>query len=246
MCNAVFTTMLTAARGRPQTGGMRTSVVRNESGHIAGKQRRRRAILDAARRIVITDGEAGLTMRAIASEAGVALVTPYNLFGSKQGVLQAMCEEQLEQVFAASPAWTGDAGIRRLFDLIDFNFGEFQQDPDFYRAFWDILYGKTGIEIEASVWEPRNVMMQGLLRSAITAGDVREDAAIEQLARNLMRLFRAVTLEWVDGLITLDDAHRETGMAFVSLVRGAAEEGAHDVLREIEQRYTDQRSGVSG
>ena len=67
------------------------------SGHDAGKLKRRRAILDAAREIITTLGDAGLTMRALAARAGVSPATPYNLFGSKQAVLQAVYDADQEE-----------------------------------------------------------------------------------------------------------------------------------------------------
>ena len=49
------------------------------SGHLIGKLRRRRAILDAAREIITELGDAGLNMRAMAALAAVAAANSSSL-----------------------------------------------------------------------------------------------------------------------------------------------------------------------
>ena len=61
-----------------------------------GKDQRRRAIVKAARALIRENAETGFSMRSLAERAGLSLVTPYNLFGSKQAVLQAVLDEDLE------------------------------------------------------------------------------------------------------------------------------------------------------
>ena len=48
------------------------------------------AVLDAADRLVASDGPGALSIRALAKEAGVAPMSIYNRFGDKQGVLLAL------------------------------------------------------------------------------------------------------------------------------------------------------------
>lgn len=48
------------------------------------------AVLDAADRLVASDGPAALSIRTLAKEAGVAPMSIYNRFGDKAGVLQAL------------------------------------------------------------------------------------------------------------------------------------------------------------
>jgi AcrR family transcriptional regulator len=49
-----------------------------------------RAIVDAAEHLLVTDGPDALTVRAIASAAGVAPMSVYNHLGGKNGVLDAL------------------------------------------------------------------------------------------------------------------------------------------------------------
>ena len=52
----------------------------------------RRRIVQAARVLFARDGDAATTLRAIASEAGVAVQTVYAIYGAKAGVLRALRE----------------------------------------------------------------------------------------------------------------------------------------------------------
>ena len=54
----------------------------------------RTLILDAARRRLLTDGYAGLSTRKVAEEAGVPLSQLHYYFGSKQGLILALFEQE--------------------------------------------------------------------------------------------------------------------------------------------------------
>src|SRR6185295_3324471 len=57
------------------------------------KAERRARIIRAARELIRETGNAGLSMRAIASRAGVSLATPYNLLGSKRAIVLAVLQD---------------------------------------------------------------------------------------------------------------------------------------------------------
>jgi AcrR family transcriptional regulator len=69
---------------RPAEAAPRATRVRTPSAEVE------RSIVDAAERILETDGTDGLTVRAIAQAAGVAPMSVYNHLGGKQGVLDAL------------------------------------------------------------------------------------------------------------------------------------------------------------
>src|SRR5262249_32484158 len=59
---------------------------------------RRGRIPDAAAQLIRATGGTGLSMRTLAERAEVSLATPYNLFGSKGGVLMALQFSALEKL----------------------------------------------------------------------------------------------------------------------------------------------------
>jgi AcrR family transcriptional regulator len=62
------------------------------------------ALVDAAERVLVRDGLAGLTVRAVATEAGVAPMGVYNRFGNKDGLVAAVLARGFEGLRAATAA----------------------------------------------------------------------------------------------------------------------------------------------
>jgi AcrR family transcriptional regulator len=67
----------------------------------AGKNRRRRQILDAARGLIEAHGRETLSMRRLAERAQLSTRTLYNLYGAKEDILYALMEENLRDVDSA-------------------------------------------------------------------------------------------------------------------------------------------------
>jgi AcrR family transcriptional regulator len=61
----------------------------------AQKNTRRRAILDAARSLILEGKDRDFSMLTLAEKAGVSLVTPYNLFGSKSSILLEIVRQDI-------------------------------------------------------------------------------------------------------------------------------------------------------
>jgi AcrR family transcriptional regulator len=66
----------------------------------AGKNRRRRQILDAARELIEADGREALSMRRLAECAQLSTRTLYNLYGAKEDILYALMSESMREVDA--------------------------------------------------------------------------------------------------------------------------------------------------
>jgi AcrR family transcriptional regulator len=67
---------------------------------VAGGRTRSRdvqaALTDAAEAVLVRDGPAAVTVRAVAAEAGVAPMGVYNRFGSKEGLIDALLQRGFE------------------------------------------------------------------------------------------------------------------------------------------------------
>src|SRR3954466_6936111 len=61
----------------------------------------RRALIDAARRILEAEGPSALSLRAVAREAGVSPAAPYHHFKDKSELLNAVAHEGWELLDAA-------------------------------------------------------------------------------------------------------------------------------------------------
>lgn len=205
------------------------------SGHWVGKLRRRRAIIEAAYRIILEEGDAGLTMRRLALEAGVSPTTPYNLFGSKESVIRAVFDEDFAQFEHRYRARANANQLARIFDVIDFSFDEFAERPNFYIALFRTLEGTRESEVRSSEWL-RTAFLTSIVEDAIVAGYI---ACLDRqvLARTIVRIFRSIILEWVAAEISTGEAHREVGLG-VALLLGSSVPQAHQpMLAELRARY---------
>ena len=76
-----------------------------------------RALLDAALRIVETEGKEALTLRAVARLAGVSQAAPYRHFANKEALLAGVAEEGFRSLMSAmreSVQACGDIPLARL------------------------------------------------------------------------------------------------------------------------------------
>jgi AcrR family transcriptional regulator len=62
------------------------------------------ALVDAAEAVLVREGPAGVTVRAVAAEAGVAPMGVYNRFGSKDGLIEVLLIRGFEGLRAAVAA----------------------------------------------------------------------------------------------------------------------------------------------
>ena len=74
----------------------------------------RRVLLDAATALLEEEGLSALTIRAVATRAGVAPQSLYNRFGDKQGLLAAIAEEHFSDLAHAMAAITEPEPRKRL------------------------------------------------------------------------------------------------------------------------------------
>lgn len=87
----------------------------------AGKRKRRRRILDAARTRIVAGGVDALAMRGLAADAEVSVRTLYNLFGNKDDILQALVSELIHELDATLADLVHDDPIARCRAIISFS-----------------------------------------------------------------------------------------------------------------------------
>src|SRR5690349_11778671 len=72
------------------------------------------ALLQAAETVLDRDGVIGVTVRAVAREAGVAPMGVYNRFVNKDGLLEALAIRTFDELAVAIEVPTGTEPIERL------------------------------------------------------------------------------------------------------------------------------------
>ena len=180
-------------------------MVRNVDPPTAGARAEptRRRVIDAAERLLRRD-KADFSMRDLAAEAGVSFATPFNQFGSKAAIMQALSERRIDTMEAhyLSAPLSPDAAKRVLL-AVDIAAAVMLEEPGVNRA----VMGRLGT---ASVPPGRTLARSiALWALALGAGEGliagRRDEALLCLPRQLAFGFRGVLSFWTAGELPDED-----------------------------------------
>lgn len=169
-----------------------------------GRQERsrpaREKVLDAAERLLRADPGATFSMRELAAEAGVSFATPFNQYGGKAAIAQALSARRIaqmaERLRAAQPA--GDA-VQRALAAVRIAVAVLLEEPGVNRAMMGALGAWSGTPGAVSA-------QSGALWSAALADfdGIEPDlvaAARLLLPAQLALVFRGCLSFWVAGEI---------------------------------------------
>jgi AcrR family transcriptional regulator len=165
------------------------------------------ALVDAAERVLVRDGLAGVTVRAVATEAGVAPMGVYNRFGSKEALLAAVLVRGFDELHAAVVADADPDPVRRLL-ASGRNYRRFALErPRHYDAMF-------GIRLKAAVETPelaeRGAAAFGALvehvRYATAVGVLPDRDPAEAAQLIWSSVHGAVSLELAGAVLTPDPA----------------------------------------
>jgi len=196
---------------------LKTTATREEgkpviSNREAAKEGRRQRIVQAARTLIQESGETAFSMRTLADRADVSLATPYNLFGSKQAVLTALLDSDIENYQVKLRKREGDA-LDMLFSAVTLSRQFFSREPGFYRAVLSSVYA-GGTEYRDMFRGPRRAFWRGLVDEAMIGNFLDKRVGIEPFSTNLVLIFFASIMEWVAGEITLIEMERRVDYGF--------------------------------
>jgi len=74
----------------------------------------RLSLIDHARTLIAREGASGLTMRALATEAGCAVGLPYKVFADRHDLVVEICTEEFGRLAAAFEELVGRAGTETV------------------------------------------------------------------------------------------------------------------------------------
>ncbi|KAB0679023.1 TetR/AcrR family transcriptional regulator [Aureimonas leprariae] len=181
----------------------------------------RSKVLDAAERLLRADPGATFSMRDLAAEAGVSFATPFNQFGSKTAIAQALSSRRIaamgERLRTAAPG--GDA-VERTLAAVRLAVGVLLEEPEVNRAMmgalgtWSGSPGAVAAQSSA-LWSVALAEFDGIDAGLVAAARAR-------LPRQLAIMFRGCLSFWVAGEIadaelpvTAEQAAAATLAAFV-------------------------------
>jgi len=195
------------------------------------KLQRRTAIMDAARSLMQASGTAGFSMRALADLAGVSIATPYNLFGSKQAIMIAILETEM-QAYREQLERVRSDELEALFKAVTVATARYSAAPGFHRALLFSVYNDGGTEFRSMFSGTSHALWRGLVEGAIQAGQLSADVEPNAFAMTLEQIFFACLLEWVYGQLTMEELEIRVQYGFALTLLSMAEPASAPRLRE--------------
>lgn len=196
-----------------------------------GKDLRRRAILSAARDLISGREETQFSMRALSERAGLSITTPYNLFGSKQAIMQALLDEDIE-TFSEAVNRSRAGEIDRFFRAVSQGVEAFARDDGYYRAVMAAVYREGGPQYRSTFRVPRRLFWRRLVEDAIRAGCLSDEVEAEPFSVNLAAIFFSHILEWVAGEMALEEVEARTHYGFALALLAFADDRHREMLRK--------------
>lgn len=178
----------------------------------------RTRILNAAERLLRVGGTAEFSMRQLAAEAGLSFATPFNQFGSKTAIMQAISARRIDAMAEefARAAPIGDAADR-VQVAVDIAVGVLLEEPVVSRRVIGSLGSPTAepgrtAERSRALWATALGKLDGIVPAL-------EEAADRNLADQLAFGFRGCLSFWVAGEISdADLPARARGIAIALLL----------------------------
>ena len=186
-----------------------------------------RELLAAAEAVLVREGPGGLTVRAVAAEAGIAPMGVYNRLGGKEGLVDALLIKGFDRLRAAVDAAGVDpapgADLRARFYDCGRRYREFAlANPHFYAImFEDVIphefdNPEVGVHAEAAFYA-----LVRTVELTAAAGVIAAPDPVEVAQQIWSALHGAVALE-LKGLIQTENPAATYQSSLDTLIRGLA------------------------
>jgi AcrR family transcriptional regulator len=162
----------------------------------------RELVLDAAERVMATDGFEAATLARVVAESGIPMSSVYHYYGSKDGILLAVMERGAERFFADLPNPDRRVGpaAEHLRQVVETAITTLQRHPNFLRLL--LVYAiqpppGDAADVDAVVGRVRELAL-GRLRKQISIAfdDDSRNARTDQLARFALAAFDGAFVAW--------------------------------------------------
>ena len=181
-----------------------------------------RELLSAAEAVLVRDGPGGLTVRAVAAEAGIAPMGVYNRLGGKDGLVDALLIKGFDRLRAAIES-PDDPDMRTRLRDGGLRYREFAlANPHFYAIMFEDAIPRE--HESAEVEEHARACFGALVRAvemASAAGVIAAPDPLEAAQQIWSAVHGAVALE-LRGLVLTEDPAATYDAFLDTMIRGLA------------------------
>ena len=162
----------------------------------AAKDENREKIKLAAAKIIRKEGMERLTMRHLATAAGVSLRTPYNLFGSKTEVLIALLEDASASLNAGLASQNEKLVVERMIGALDDMADFVSADETFYqKIFWAVMASEQ-TETRFEGYERLIAVCQAFVADAVAGKELVADIDADDFGKHLAIQLMSIMGMW--------------------------------------------------
>ena len=186
------------------------------------------AIVEAAARILVEQGQGHLTTNAIAERAGVSVGSLYQYFPNRQAIVRALLERELGRAEAMRPAVLDDASQppqRRLRAAVDWHFDVHAGRPALSRTLQRLAAAHLPADELRRLDALRAARTAQLIETLGVGPEVDRDAAAFLVATCLAAITEATTTARPAALRSAPLREEVTAMLSRYLLGGAAGNG---------------------
>jgi AcrR family transcriptional regulator len=183
-----------------------------------------RELLAAAEKVLVRDGPGGLTVRAVAAEAGIAPMGVYNRLGGKDGLVDSLLIKGFDRLRAAVDAAindTSEPSMRARLVACGMNYRRFALDnPHFYAIMFEdaVLHEQDNEEVGEHAQAAFGALVRAVELCA-AAGVLAATDPIEAAQQIWSAVHGAVALE-LKGLVLTPDPQYTYRVSLDTLIRG--------------------------
>ena len=181
-----------------------------------------RELLAAAETVLVRDGPGGLTVRAVAAEAGIAPMGVYNRLGGKDGLVDALLIKGFDRLRAAIEAGREPDMLTRLRSS-GLRYREFAlTNPNFYAIMFEDAIPREHESTEVTEHARGSfAALVRLVELASASGVIAAPNPLEAAQQIWSAVHGAVALE-LKGLVLTPDPEATYGAFIDTVIRGLA------------------------
>lgn len=158
---------------------------------------RRTQMLDAAETLIRQSGSTEFSMRALASAAEVSPATPYNFFGSKEGLLFALLFRSLAHFLDEALVYSSNDPLENILEGADNATSILLSDPVLLRPLYQVMLGLSDSLHRPKFIKEAFIFYRALLLPAVEQQLLADEYEHFALASALMSHFMGVLDFWV-------------------------------------------------
>ena len=201
---------------------------------------RKGRILDAAEHLIRETGGTDFSVRHLAKVSEVAQATPFNLFGSKEGLLYALLSRTLEDIIARGLRFRSSDPLMHVVEAATNAVEMFARDPAFMRPLYQVLLG-----VNDPVHRPRFMQRSlGFWRAAIAQipdqgllrGLQQREAVVAAMQAQFLGLLEFWIYREIDDAAFRDHAAYGVMLTLMAVLEQDGRDLLHPMLEETAAR----------